>query len=345
MVYLPSCSLKVSLSFLFSREFLAMTSAIVVLRQWHLAISHYQKHEPWRSRSIFKMLIRTLREFLKTNPDRQDAMKETLARLYFNLGVLMAYDGEFFLAGKAFQSSTKYRNDFVVSWYGRGLTEFRLGRYESGGKAFNKACSLMKSQKVEVIKIRIIDWRFLTHTEDFHPLGPQKLATFLWELSYAKVVENRRIARKMCDGKHPDAQRYQPDVHGMAAGFMLPPSDDLVSLDFEESVFFEVLERDEEHYEDEVKEENQINSELDISLDLAIRSAPLEYLPALSYSDSISTRPRAATDPATQDIDRLELSRDQAHRRNQEVRSRLFFRPNIPEIEEQDELREKILKC
>ena len=218
-----------------------MTAAIEFLRQWHRAIFHYHIHEPWECSSIFKRLIKTLRRSDTDDSRQQETRKETLARLYFNLGILRAYDGEFFLAGKAFQNSIDCREDLVIAWYGRGLSDFFLEKYKDAYDAFSKACWLIEQKRSSKITTNIIDWRFLPLSKDYHPLGSDVLAITSWDLRLIRIEWNRRRAGMMFEPSFSYEQRHQFTVNGIPAGFMLPPPDDILSLRMENFLVFRVL--------------------------------------------------------------------------------------------------------
>ena len=111
------------------------------------------------------------------------------------------------MARLAFRSSTRCKKDFVIAWYGRGISEFLLGRYKSSEIAFSNTCKFMESKKLDKITTEIIDWKLLRCSKVYHPFGADILAIAPWDLQLANAKWNLQRAGIMYDDKYySDAQ-------------------------------------------------------------------------------------------------------------------------------------------
>ena len=207
--------------------------------RWHKAIQSYCTFDFDTSLSRHKRILRKLVSSSRANSSIAASASETAtenrvtrAKLWFNIGIIFCFVGEYYLATEALRKCTEIDKDLVVGWYALGVAMFQMRKYRSSGQAFVRCMNTMDGlgiDRVEVDCFQMCDE--VDHRTDdlsFEDSASFKLKKEKWTLGRLRVAWNARQA--FFEKSHKAKKAFLPgkgkwSINGVPVGVLFGPDD------------------------------------------------------------------------------------------------------------------------
>ena len=207
--------------------------------KWQKAIELYCNFDFNASLSRHKRILRKFVSSSRVKSSISESASETAvenrvtrAKLWFNIGIIFCFVGEYYLATEALRKCTEIDKDLVVGWYALGIAMFQMRKYRTSGQAFVQCMNTMDGlgiDRVDVDCFQMCDE--VDHRMDYLSSEGStsfKLRKEKWTLGKLRVAWNTKQA--FYQKSHKATKAFLPGkgkwgINGIPVGVLFGPDD------------------------------------------------------------------------------------------------------------------------
>ena len=214
-------------------------SPLDVSIKWQKAIEFFCNFDFDASLNRHKRVLRKLVSSSRAKPQITESTSETAAenrvtraKLWFNIGVIFCFVGEYYLASEALRKCTEIDKDLVVGWYALGIAMFQMRKYRTSGQAFVQCMNTMDGLGIDRVEVDCfqmcdeVDHRMNNLSSESS--ASYKLQKEKWTLGRLRVAWNTKQA--FYQKSHKAERAFLPGkgkwgINGIPVGVLFGPDD------------------------------------------------------------------------------------------------------------------------